>query len=101
MAGERSDTDSATVKYDAVADPPGRSFWLGHTDACLTMYSYLPDTPATVRDLEAAGIARGHAEAIVSAISRTDGQVATKADLAAVKRIVGVQSAFILAMTVR
>ena len=39
------------------------------------------DTLATTRDLEAAGIERPQAEAIASAIGRTDEQLATKADI--------------------
>ena len=43
---------------------------------------YTIDTHATIRDLEAAGIELPKAEAIVSAIGRSDSRLATKDDLA-------------------
>ena len=77
------------------------------------MYSL--DTHATIRDFEAAGIERHHAEAIVAAIARAYEQVARKADIDALtadigsvradittlRWIVGIQSAFILAIALR
>ena len=39
------------------------------------------DTLTAARDLEAAGIERGHAEATATAIGRGDERLATKADL--------------------
>ena len=65
------------------------------------MAMYTLDTHATIRDLEAAGIETAHAEAIVSAISRADGNLATKSDIIGLRWIVGIQSAFILAITLR
>ncbi len=69
---------------------------------------YTLDTHATVQALEAAGFDAAQAEAIVAAISRTDEQVATKADIAllradltALKWVVGLQPALILAVTAR
>ena len=43
------------------------------------------DTLRTARNLEAAGLERRQAEAIVAAISQADEQAATKADIAALK----------------
>ncbi len=47
--------------------------------------AYTIDTHATIRELETAGIEHAHAEAIVTAISRADSNLATKADLAALE----------------
>lgn len=69
---------------------------------------YTLNTHATVQALEAGGFNAAQAEAIVSAISHTDEQVATKADIAllradltALKWAAGLQSALILAVTAR
>ena len=43
------------------------------------------DTLTAARDLEAAGVERGQAEAIASAIRNGQGDLATKADIAAVR----------------
>ena len=43
------------------------------------------DTLAAARDLEAAGLEKRHAEAIVAAIRSGHGDLATKSDIAAVK----------------
>ena len=66
------------------------------------------DTHATVQALEAAGFNTPQAEAIVAAISRTDEQVATRADIAllradltALKWAGDLQPALILAVTAR
>ena len=69
------------------------------------------DTLAAARSLEAAGIERGHAEAIADAIRNGQGELATKADVTAVRGeiaavasrvgalqwVVGIQSAITLA----
>ncbi len=55
------------------------------------------DTLAAARELEAAGIDRSQAEAIASAIRDGQGDLATKADLAVVKWMVGIQGAITLA----
>jgi len=49
------------------------------------MATYTIDTYATIRELEAAGMDSRQAEVVVAAISRSDAELATKADLAAVK----------------
>ena len=66
------------------------------------------DTLATAQDLEAAGIERGHAEAIAKAINHGDERAATKADLdtavagvrselGIIRWVIGIQSAVTLA----
>lgn len=55
------------------------------------------DTLAAARDLEAAGVERSQAEAIAKAIRDGQGDLATKADIAALRWIVGIQSAISLA----
>ena len=62
------------------------------------------DTLSAARELEAAGIERRQAEAIAGAIRHGQGDLATKADLAAVRAelaiirwVVGIQSAVTLA----
>ena len=47
--------------------------------------AYALDTHAAVRDLTAAGFAPEQAEAIVATVTRSDSELATKADLAVVK----------------
>ncbi len=46
------------------------------------MTTYTLDTHATIRQLEDAGMDSRQAEAVVAAISRSDAELATKADLA-------------------
>jgi len=56
------------------------------------MPTYTIDTHATIRELEAAGMDSKQAEVVVAAISRSDAELATKADLkaemAAVKAVI-------------
>ena len=47
------------------------------------MTTYTLDTHATIRELEGAGMDSRQAEAVVAAISRSDAELATKADLKA------------------
>lgn len=47
------------------------------------MATYTIDTHATIKQLENAGMASRQAEAVVAAISRSDAELATKADLKA------------------
>ena len=47
------------------------------------MTTYTLDTHATIRELEDAGMDSRQAEAVVAAISRSDAELATKADLKA------------------
>ena len=47
------------------------------------MATYTIDTHATIRELEAAGMDSKQAEVVVAAISRSDAELATKADLKA------------------
>ena len=47
------------------------------------MAPYTLDTHATIKQLEEAGMASRQAEAVVAAISRSDAELATKADLKA------------------
>ena len=47
------------------------------------MVTYTIDTPATIRELEEAGMDSRQAEVVVAAISRSDSELATKADLKA------------------
>ena len=49
------------------------------------MATYTIDTHATIRELEDAGMDSRQAEVVVAAISRSDAELATRADLAAVK----------------
>ena len=48
------------------------------------MTTYTLDTHATIKQLEDAGMDSRQAEAVVDAISRSDAELATKADLLAV-----------------
>ena len=48
-----------------------------------TMVTYTIDTHATIRELEEAGMDSRQAEVVVAAISRSDSELATKADLKA------------------
>ena len=47
------------------------------------MVTYTIDTHATIRELEEAGMDSRQAEVVVAAISRSDSELATKADLKA------------------
>ena len=47
------------------------------------MATYTIDTHATIRELEEAGMESRQAEVVVAAISRSDSELATKADLKA------------------
>ena len=49
------------------------------------MTTYTLDTHATIKELQDAGMDSRQAEAVVAAISRADAELATKADLGAVK----------------
>ena len=49
------------------------------------MTTYTLDTHATIKQLEDAGMDSRQAEAVVAAISRSDAELATKADLAVLK----------------
>lgn len=49
------------------------------------MTTYTLDTHATIKQLENAGMDSRQAEAVVSAISRADAELATKQDLAVLK----------------
>ena len=48
-----------------------------------TMTTYTLDTHATIKQLEDAGMDSSQAEVVVAAISRSDAELATKADLKA------------------
>ncbi len=54
------------------------------------MATYTIDTHATIRELEDAGMDSRQAEVVVAAISRSDAELATKADLRA--EIAGVKA---------
>lgn len=54
------------------------------------MATYTIDTHATIRELEDAGMDSRQAEVVVSAISRSDAELATKSDLKA--EIAGVKA---------
>ena len=49
------------------------------------MTTYTLDTHATIKQLENAGMESRQAEAVVTAISRSDSELATKQDLAVLK----------------
>ena len=65
--------------------PAGRADLQVRLSAEIPLMAFALDTHAAVRNLTAAGFAPEQAEAIVATVTRSDSELATRADLAAIK----------------